>query len=335
MKHRLSGELQKDAHVLFSISIGQDKQTGPHFSEAATLLESNDSVKKITILKADLLQRHHLMISQGIDEETAKKLALEISINWEKENNEVLTYLRKKYNTEVLNWNQYLSDKDYQACLNKVKEKYNNESKYKREVDRLTNLFIKKNSKFFFQKNEKKFNSKAEFEEFCALKIRDYIFEECAISILLIKDERAFGYELYRNQRNAPMRAIHSDYAYTGRMKELFLQKDSPEKKTHPSNSSQFKLSKKNETDSSSSEEEAGYSVKLTRKKGGVKVSATIETNSEDTLTERKILNFSRLFLTSVKELYNDESTEEEANSDSDHEEENKTTTTHRRKLQR
>ena len=60
--------------------------------------------------------------------------------------------------------------------------------------------------------------SKEELRETAFKAMRVYILEECAVLLMLSKDEREFEYEFYRGERNAPMKFVHRELVTPGRM---------------------------------------------------------------------------------------------------------------------
>ena len=108
MRLKLSGNVRENCHALVAISIGQDNQTGNYLSELMELLKNTPKVKKITILKADTLQRHHLKITNGVSEEEALELSKQESLRWDSENAKLIAEFKDIYNVEILKWDDYI-----------------------------------------------------------------------------------------------------------------------------------------------------------------------------------------------------------------------------------
>lgn len=220
-----SNSIKQNSHVLLAISIGQEHQTGAGFAAMVDLLITNPSVRTVTLLKADSLQRHRLQAAsqatgQQIEEESLTA-AIQASQEWEKANAEALQKLAShKGKVEIKTWEDYRSLDSFADKHLQIEDFYTANSSFRHQVDSIVDNFCKK-----IQKDLKtKYNHKLTVEL-----MRRYVKEECAVLILMSEDPAQYEYEVYRGQRNRAMSMALREFGQPGRLKSVpLLDKSAP-----------------------------------------------------------------------------------------------------------
>jgi hypothetical protein len=308
MKYKLSGELKNDSHLLCSFSLIPTDETSDYLGELVELLEAKIQVKKVTILKADTLQRHHIMFTYNVTENDAIKLLHINSEQWENKGNKLLGKLKEKFQVEILDWDYYLKSKHFNEYLEIVKKLYIENPHFKREADKLCKIFVKKNLDIYKSKQSTKDEqnknnlSKYELEKICSDYMMKYIFEECAVFINLIKDEREFDYEFYPGERNSVLKEIYKQFVVSGRMKAITLLKDN--KNINTQENKYYLFNNKNANNNFEEKQDSSLEIRKTMDDFTFSVKIEKKEGSIDLATLQK---FSNAFFKFVKmEFYNE-----------------------------
>jgi hypothetical protein len=204
----LSGKIKLNSHVLFSISIIQDEhqeaQTGVEFDRMANDLINEPNVNKVTLLKADSLQRFRLMLKHNISEDEAIIKAKELSDQFEKDNHEKIEELKKTKKLEIIDWDYYSHRPEFKEKLKDIEALYETDRNFMQEVN---NLLANRTRKLKSELGETYNHERA-----CNL-MKKYIFEEVTFQIIAGQDDKAdFHYELYKSERNKAMRYAHNKF---------------------------------------------------------------------------------------------------------------------------
>ncbi len=204
------GEFNQDCHVCFSISIGEEKQTGNYTSQMLKEIQENPKIKRVTLLKASTLQRYNIEIKEGLSPEEAEEQSKKRAVKWEEVDNDVcIKELKKSGKLEAIkDWDDYRLSPQFSDYLQKVKALYEENRNFRRTVNSTVNFFYNK-----INADVKKHRS----ESFIKEKLRGYLMEECAV-LVLITNENIYDYEIYPGERNRAMEVAYNKLSSANKM---------------------------------------------------------------------------------------------------------------------
>lgn len=204
---RLGHDIKSNSHVLLSISIGHPKQTQTGFCEIVDAVVNCSKISKLTLLKADTLQRYTLALNERLSESDAYERALILSDQWDKDNQPHLDRL-SRHDFSIRTWDDYRLASAFKEYFAKVITFYKNNAAFRHDVNNLARNYLKK-----------LLNDNANLDHEMAFEVlKAYLIEECAVLMQLGHDTLSFDYELYRGKRNLPMKAVYKKFMSPCRM---------------------------------------------------------------------------------------------------------------------
>jgi tRNA-dependent cyclodipeptide synthase len=228
----LHGGIKQDSHVLFSISLIQDEnpeaQTGEEFNKMANDLIREPHVSKVTLMKADTLQRFRLMLKHGISEDEATTKAKELNRKFDEMNCEKIQELKEKKQFDIIDWDYYSQKPEFKDKLTEIESLYKTDKKFAHAVDTCIENYARKLKRELGET----YNHKPAWEL-----MKKYMFEEVTFQIIAAYDDKAdFHYEFYKSVRNRAMKYAHDKFVKAqkpGRMKEIhYCSPEESDKKT-------------------------------------------------------------------------------------------------------
>ena len=197
---------KKNLSIVNVISMEQPSQTGIKFEAFAkhlNVIHQRHGVKKIVIILTDFLQRHYIGLNEKLSLSEVRKLSNEKGKAWIKKNRKALTFcLNLKINFDIVRWEKLLAQKDFGEALDKIKNLYHIDVKFKSTVDILSQHYADK-LVLRSENLEKPFNIKTCFEA-----AKSYLLEESAIWGPLL--HLGFDFITYPGRKNEAV-----EYTYT------------------------------------------------------------------------------------------------------------------------
>lgn len=213
-----SNSIKHNSHVLLAISIGQEHQTGAGFAAMVDLLIANSSIRTVTLLKADSLQRYRLQAASQTTgqqaEESSFAAAVKAGQEWEEANAEALQRLAIKGKVEIKSWEDYRSLDSFSSKQLQIEAFYTASADFRHQVDSIADNFCKKIQKDIGTGYNHRLTTDL---------MRRYVKEECAVLVLMSEDPAEYEYELYRGQRNRAMSMALREFGQPGRLKSVPL----------------------------------------------------------------------------------------------------------------
>ena len=209
--------IRRNSHVLWTISLIQDTsptaQTKDELAEMAADVINTPQIDKVTLCKADNLQRFRFMIRDGLTEEEATAKCQEMSKQWDIDNAETLDKLKESKNLSILTWEEFQSWPEYENSIKDITSFYQSNSKFRKEIDTRIRLELNKISP----------DAKIIAPIQQSVLLRKYLFEELAFQKFAAF--KRFDYELYKTAFPPAARHIKNNTAFVpnGLIVELYF----------------------------------------------------------------------------------------------------------------
>jgi len=197
---------KKDLFIVSVISMEQPSQTGEKFKafvEQINIVHQKRGLKKLVIILTDFLQRHYVELNTNLKSSEVEKLANKKGVDWKRENRKFLTFsLDLNINFEIISWEKLLNQHDFKEALDRVKNLYKIDEKFKNIIDKLSNHYAEKlNCRFKSLEN-------SSLPETFFKAAKNYLLEESAIWGPLLKLN--FDFITYPGSKNEAV-----EYTYT------------------------------------------------------------------------------------------------------------------------
>lgn len=217
----LAFHLKENSHVLVVVCPGYEKQSGETFAEAIEALVNHPQITKITLLKADTLQKYILAAKLNLSIDEAQAEADKVSSQWEKDNAEALTRLLSSTKVvQRMSWDDCLQHPDYEAATAFINKKYNGEDGG--ELKRLTRNLVKSFKAQLHEAARKEGSMLASSTEHINSSYTTYNLEQDAVFYMLATSKKiTFDYEVTLSERNTAVAHIYKKFCSPERMRSI------------------------------------------------------------------------------------------------------------------
>lgn len=181
------------SNCVLPISVGQEYHEGDKLEAIIHLI--NNKFMSCTIVIADVLQRHTLMLENNLSEAEAENIATSIGKEWLASQAKYISKLNIPHKIKF--WYEWLNSEAYQSQRLITESLYRNNQQIQSAFDLSIEKFLNRNPNFYNPSNQ----------AFAKERALEYIKEECSIMPLWIKDK--FHFEIYPANRNPAMVAIY------------------------------------------------------------------------------------------------------------------------------
>ncbi|MHA7841129.1 MAG: hypothetical protein ACX932_04605 [Gammaproteobacteria bacterium] len=218
MPFKFQNQMKPQSHGLLAVSIGQKNQTGPRFQEEVQAVLAAAHLEKVSILKADSLQRFHYMAKEGLSEQEALVKAMAVATQWESDNQEALTLLKSK-GGKVYSYQDFYAPSV--AEREQVLAFYEDNSTFKNKVHGIARNFTRdikaKMGEGAEQHHDRIFQA-----------MKNFLLEESGIYIFLSKHSDNFEYIIYPGDMPSPVKEASKKFIDSGRAIHIRLVYHSP-----------------------------------------------------------------------------------------------------------